>query len=93
MELIVKYSPGAAVLPGLPTDIARYVIKEGKPKHEKVAFILRVSNNIHQIPGLESSELQEEWQEEEKIPVKKDVPAPPKPAEAPKTEGAPAEGQ
>ena len=57
MDLIVKYSPGAAVLPGLPTDIARYVINEGKPKHEKVAFILRVSNNIHQIPGLESSEL------------------------------------
>jgi hypothetical protein len=80
------------VLPGLPTDIARYVINEGKPKHEKVAFILRVSNNIHQIPGLESSELQEEWTEEEKIPVKKDVPAPPKPAEAPKTDAAPAEG-
>lgn len=92
MELIVKYSPGASVLPGLPTDIAHYAINEGKPKHEKVAFILRVSNNIHQIPGLESSELQEEWQEEEKIPVKKDVPAPPKPAEAPKTEAPPAEG-
>ena len=61
MELIVKYSPGASVLPGLPTDIAHYAINEGKPKHEKVAFILRVSNNIHQIPGLESSELQEEW--------------------------------
>ncbi len=88
MELIVKYSAGASVLPGLPTDIARYVINEGKPKHEKVAFILRVSNNIHQIPGLESSELQEEWTEEEKIPVKKDVPAPPKPAEVPKAEGA-----
>lgn len=88
MELFVKYSAGAAVLAGLPTDIARYVINEGKPKHEKVAFILRVSNNIHQIPGLESSELQEEWTEEEKIPVKKDVPVPPKPAEAPKAEGA-----
>jgi hypothetical protein len=40
-----------------------------------VSFILRVSNNIHQIPCLESAEIQEEWTEEEKIPVKKDVPA------------------
>jgi hypothetical protein len=39
---------------------------------------LRVSNNIHQIPCLESVELTEEWTEEEKIAVKKDVPAPKK---------------
>lgn len=37
--------------------------------------MLRVSNNIHQIPCLESVELAEEWVEEEKIAVKKDVPA------------------
>ncbi len=57
MELILKYSPGAAVLPGLPTDIARYVIDEGKPEHDKFSFIMRVYNNVHQIPALESSEL------------------------------------
>ena len=50
-------------------------------------MILRVSNNIHQIPLLESVELVEEWVEEEKIPVKKDaapkkdVNTPDKPAE------------
>ena len=93
MDLLVHYSEAAHVLPGLPREIAKYHIKEGKQKHtEKVSFILRVSNNIHQIPQLESADLQEEWTEEEKIPVKKDVPAPPKPApEAPKNEGA-AEG-
>lgn len=42
-----------------------------------------MSNNIHQIPGLESAELQEEWTEEEKIPVKKDTPAQAKPEAAP----------
>lgn len=43
---------------GLPREVASYVIKEGKQKHnEKVSFILRVSNNIHQIPILESSDL------------------------------------
>jgi hypothetical protein len=42
---------------------------------------LRVSNNIHQIPQLENVEFVEEWVEEEKIPVKKDVPTPTKPAE------------
>jgi hypothetical protein len=36
-----------------------------------------VSNNIHQIPCLEGVEIVEEWDEEEKIPVKKDI-APPK---------------
>jgi len=41
-----------------------------------VSFILKVSNNIHQIPCLTSAELQETWTEEEKIPVKKDVPPP-----------------
>jgi heat shock protein 4 len=86
MDLTVHYSNGVQLLPGLPQTIAHYKINEGKPKHDKVAFILRVSNNIHQIPCLESAELQEEWVEEEKIPVKKDVPAPPKPAEAPKTD-------
>jgi len=56
--------------------VAQYKIKEGKKKHNnsKSSFILRVSNNIHQIPCLESAEIQEEWEEETKIPVKKDVP-------------------
>jgi len=89
MDLLIHYSAGAPILQGHPFEIAKYVIHEGKPKHEKVAFILRVCNNIHQIPILESSELQEEWTEEEKIPIKKDAP---KPAEAPKpaTETPPA---
>lgn len=88
MDLLVHYSQGVQIVQGLPTQIAQYKIKEGKPKHDKVSFILRVSNNIHQIPCLESAELQEEWQEEEKIPVKKDTPAQAKPAEQP-AEGTP----
>ena len=47
MELLVGYSESAVILPGLPREVARYKIKEGKPKHDKIAFILRVSNNIH----------------------------------------------
>ena len=63
------------ILGGLPTQIAQYKIKEGKVKHDgKVSFILKVSNNIHQIACLTSAELLETWTEEEKIPVKKDVP-------------------
>ncbi len=86
MDLLIHYSQGTPLLPGHPMEIAKYAIHEGKPKHEKVSFILRVSNNIHQIPCLESSDIQEEWTEEEKIPIKKDAPAPAKPAEAPKTD-------
>jgi len=76
MDLLIHYTQGTPLLPGLPNQVAQYKIKESKLKHnDKHAFILRVSNNIHQIPCLESAELQEEWVEEEKIPVKKDVPA------------------
>ena len=67
---------------GLPTTIAQYKIKEGKAKHDgKYSFVLRVSNNIHMVPCLETSELAEEWTIEEKIPVRKDAPKqdPPKP--------------
>ena len=92
MDLLVHYSTGAPLLPGHPFEIASYVIHEGKPKHDKVGFVLRVCNNIHQIPILESSDLQEEWVEEEKIPIKKDVTPPPKPAEAVKTDPAAAGG-
>lgn len=90
MDLLVHYSENVQLLSGLPREISKYQIKDGKPKHanwEKVAFILRVSNNIHQIPCLESADLQEEWTEEEKIPVKKDIVVPPpKTAEVPKTD-------
>jgi len=77
LNLLVHYSENADILPGLPREVSTYTVKEGKPKHnEKVAFILRISNNIHQVPCLESADLQEEYTEEEKIPIKKDVPAP-----------------
>jgi heat shock protein 4 len=77
MNLMIHYTQGFTLLPGLPTQISQYTIKEGKVKHPegKHCFILRVSNNIHQIPCLETAELQEDWVEEEKIPIKKDVPA------------------
>jgi len=55
---------------------------------------MRISNNIHQIPCLDETELLESWNEEEKIVVKKTVPAPvTKPAkegEASLPEAAPA---
>jgi len=50
MDLLVHYSDSVHLIPGIPREVARYVIKEGKNKHEKFSFILRVSNNIHQIP-------------------------------------------
>ena len=80
MNLLIHYSPGALLTPGIPAQVAQYKIKDPNPTHEKYSLILRISNNIHQIPCLESVELQEEWVEEVKIPVKKDVPNPsPKP--------------
>ena len=83
MDLLIHYSPGVVPLAGVPTQIAQYKIKEGKPKQDKYSFILRVSNNIHNIACLESAELQEEWVEDEKIPVKNTA-AQAKPAEGDK---------
>lgn len=79
MDLLVHYTAGTPLLLGIPAQVAQYKIKEGKAKHNntKVSFILRVSNNIHQIPCLESAEIQEEWEEETKIPIKKDIPTQP----------------
>lgn len=59
MDLLVHYTAGTPLLLGIPAQVAQYKIKEGKAKHNntKVSFILRVSNNIHQIPCLESAEI------------------------------------
>lgn len=58
IDLLVHYSDAAILPAGLPKEIAKYQVKEGKAKHnEKVSFVLRVSNNIHQIPCLESADL------------------------------------
>lgn len=92
MELMVHYSDGAAVMQGLPSQIAQYNVSEGKKeeKTEKCAFTLRVSNNIHNIACLDEAEFVQEWTEEEKIPIKASpVPTAPQP----KPEEAPADGQ
>ena len=56
--------------------------------------MLRVGNNIHNIFGLESAEMIEEFEEEEKIPVKASPPSPAPAAAKPDTpkSDAPAEG-
>lgn len=73
-------------------QVASYKIKDAIPKHDKFSLVLRVSNNIHQIPCLETADFTEEWVEEEKIPVKKDTPAPAKPATDGKNPDQPAAG-
>lgn len=57
LKLLVHYSQGTPILPGLPTSIAQYIVKDSEPKREKYALILRVSNNINNIACLESAEL------------------------------------
>ena len=90
MDLLVKYGPNAKLLEGLPTNIAQYKIAEGKLDTDKqitkYSFVAKVSNNIHGICELESAELVQEWNEEEKIPIKSGPSTVPKP-EAPQTNG------
>lgn len=72
-DLTLMYTHPEKLLKGLPPYIAHYSVNEGHPVHEKFSFILRVSNNIHNIAHLESAEIQEEWEEAVQIPVKKQI--------------------
>lgn len=96
LDLLIKYNDSAEILPGLPKQIAQYRIQEGKLDESKeltkYSFVMRLSNNIHNICELEGSQLVQEWKEEQKIPVKKSAPAPAPPKEEPKKEEKPAEG-
>lgn len=88
---MVHYAEAAELMKGLPTQIAQYNIGEGKLKEniEKFSFTMRVSNNIHNIACLDEAEFCQEWQEEEKIPIKASpVTVPPPKKEEPKAEPA-----
>ena len=85
LSLAINYDSSASaglLLPGLPDTIAQYKIGRGKKKHadveggSKTKLTIRVRNNIHQIPELESVFMSESWTELEKIPVKPAKPAP-----------------
>ena len=104
-NLLIKYPDDAGTLKGLPIQISQHNIPEGKKNEEKpiekTSFIMRVTNNIHNIAYLEDAELAQEWTEEEKIPIKT-MPAQPvkkegesadKKKEAPAPEAPPAEPQ
>ena len=94
MTLAINYdgSAGGGLLPGLPDTIAQYKIGKGKKTKSdveggsKTKLTIRVRNNIHQIPELESVVMSESWTELEKIPVKPAKPTPP-----PKKPAAPEE--
>lgn len=106
MTLKIDYSDEAQLMQGLPSTIAQYNIARGKRNKADVPgsstkLVIRVKNNINQIPELDRVELTENWTEEEKIPIKTSGGKKPAAAEAPK-EGeeakdkdaaAPAEGE
>lgn len=96
-DLMVHYGDNAAIMNGLPKQIAQYNVGEAKKedKTEKCAFTLRISNNIHNIACLDEAEFMQEWTEEEKIPIKASpsVPVPPPKAEDKKEEGEKKEGE
>ena len=79
VELIVHYGNDSQLAEGMPVQIAKYDIGEGKfreDKIEKYAFTMRVSNNIHNVACLDEVEFLQEWTEQEKIPVKASVAKP-----------------
>ena len=84
MTLSINYDRPSPLLNGLPETIAQYKIGKGTKKKadveggSKTGLIIRVRNNLHQIPELESVSMTESWTEIEKIPIapaKKPAPA------------------
>ena len=61
VDLLLKYTDESNILPGLPNQIAQYKIQEGKLDESKTikkwSFVMRLSNNIHNICEFESAEL------------------------------------
>ena len=78
LDLLIKYNDVSDILPGLPKQIAQYRIQEGKldegKELTKYSFVMRLSNNIHNVCELEGAQLIQEWVEEQKIPVKRNPP-------------------
>ena len=60
LDLLINYAEGANIPEGLPKQIAQYHISEGKldekKQIEKFAFVMRVTNNIHNVPSLAECE-------------------------------------
>lgn len=87
LSLAINYDLAAAaqspLLAGLPDTVAQYAVGKGKKTKadvdggSKTKLTVRVRNNIHQIPELESVVMTESWTEIEKIPVKVAKPTPP----------------
>lgn len=91
MDVGVSYHSMDGIMGGLPQLLARYRVEPPKPKEEKFSLKLRVQMDGNGIPALDTAELVEEYTEIKKIPIKKQAPPAPKPAEAPKEGEAPAD--
>jgi heat shock protein 4 len=85
MDLAVGYTNADEIVPGIPVLLSRYKLEPKKPEHPKFALKLRVKLDANAIPGLDTAELIEEYEEEKKIPIKQAPP--PVPAKAEKTDG------
>ena len=70
MQVAVSYNQPELLVEGIPHFLSRYQIDVPEPKHEKFGLKLRVKVDQNCIPGLDTAELVEEYQEEKKIPVK-----------------------
>lgn len=92
LTLSINYDRPSPLLNGLPETIAQYKIGKGTKKKgdveggSKTGLVIRVRNNVHQIPELESVQMTESWTELEKIPIKAPKPAPAKKPEEKKQE-------
>ena len=92
LTLSINYDRPSPLLNGLPETIAQYKIGKGTKKKgdveggSKTGLVIRVRNNVHQIPELEAVQMTESWTELEKIPIKAPKPAPAKKPEEKKPE-------
>ena len=72
LNLSIHYAEGTKLPQGVPNEIAKYEISEGKKgeKTEKTSFTMKVTNNIHNVPCLDEVEFCQMWTEQEQYEVK-----------------------
>lgn len=90
--MAINYDDNTQLLAGLPNTISQHKIARGKRSkadvpNSKVRLVIVLNNNSSQIPTLYDVKLTENWQEEEKIPIKSATPKPAAKPEAKNEEG------
>ena len=86
IELQLKYDDPNSLALGGPVLLGNYKVTAGQPKEDRFAVSVKISLDQNMICTVCTAEVVEDYMEEKKGVVKRDVPAPPPPKKEPMTD-------